>query len=194
MKKFLTLIVVLTVMCSAVNANEIDKPKSPVGTSVIKSGSVFKVFYKGAKPGDVTVTIRNAEGSAVYKETLRNVENFMRPYNFSSLKEGDYTIELNDEEGKQLQQISYHNNVASNKKLMNLLRVPGTEKYMLMVSNKGSEVLKINVYDSKNALVYSETAKINGDFAKLYNLDDVGNGFVIDVTDKNGNTQSLMAK
>jgi hypothetical protein len=194
MKKFLTLIVVLTVMCSAVKANEIDKPKSPVGTSVIKSGSVFKLFYKGAKSGDVTVTILDANGSAVYKETLRNVDNFMRPYNFSSLKEGDYTIELNHEDGKQLQKISYHNIVSNKKKLMNLIRINGTDKYVLMVSNKGNEVLKINVFDAKNGLVYSGVESINGDFAKVYDLDDVGKGFVFEVTDKDGNTQSLLQK
>jgi hypothetical protein len=195
MKKFLTMIVVLTVMYSAVVANAIDKPKSPVGTSVIKSGSVFKLFYKGTRPSDVTVTILDEKGTAVYKETLRNVENFMRPYNFSSLKEGEYTIELNHEDGKQLQKISYHNAVATaQKKLMNLLRVPGTEKYMLRVSNKGNETLKVSVFDAKHALVYSGTEKIDGDFAKIYDMNEVGQGFVIEVTDQNGITQSLSGK
>lgn len=189
------MIVVLTVISSAVVANEIDKPKSPVGTSIIKSGSVFKLFYKGTRPSDVTVTILDEKGVAVYKETLRNVESFMRPYNFSSLKEGEYTIELNHEDGKQLQKISYHNTVAApQKKLMNLLRVPGTDKYMLRVSNKGSEVLEVNVYNAEHSLVYSGTEKIEGDFAKIYDLNEVGHGFVIEVTDRNGNTQSLTGK
>lgn len=190
MRKYLTILVVLTAVCSSVSANEIDKPKTPVGMAVVKTGAIFKLYYKGLKPADVRVTIFNDKGIPVYKETLRHIESFMRPYNFSTLGEGDYTIELDGEEGKQIQKISYHK--FSSKKLMNIIRVAGSEdKYMLRVSNKGSEKLQIRIFDRSNALIYVGNENIEGDFAKIYDLGKTGSGFVFEITDKNGLTQSV---
>jgi len=187
MKKFLTILVALTVVYSSVNANEIDKPKTEVGMAVVQSGSLIKLFYKGAKASDVKVTILNEKGEAVYKETIRHIESFVRPYNFSSLNEGNYTIQLDGEEGKQLQNISYHKEVTKN--LMNLTRLAGSnDKYILSVPNKREEVLNIKIFNAENTLIYSETEKIQSDFAKVYNLGNVGADFTFEITGKDGET------
>src|SRR5688572_11120670 len=107
MNKFLTILVMLTVVCSSVVANNIDNPKATTGMAVVKSGSIFKVYYRGLKRADVKVRILNEEGKAVHKETLKNIESFVRPYNFSTLREGNYTIELETEDGKQFTSIEY---------------------------------------------------------------------------------------
>ena len=109
MKKITTLAFVFALMSvSFVNAHD-KNPKSPVGMSVIKYKNIVKVFYKGEQAGKVKVTIYNAQGRAVYNETLRNMEDFMRPYNFSFLPAGDYTIEVTDEKGKRSQEVKYAN-------------------------------------------------------------------------------------
>jgi hypothetical protein len=191
MKKFLTVVVVLTVgFNSVVNANEIDKPKSPVGVAVVNTGSVFKLFYRGTKSDNVTVTIYNAQNEKVYREKLSHIVNFVRPYNFSSLPEGSYQIVLEGADGKQVQNVVYkrHNNA----KLMDLMRVAGSPgKYVLRISNKGPESLQVKIYDKSQSLVYEGKENIEGDFAKVYDLSDIGNDFFVEVTDKSGNTQSL---
>lgn len=190
MRKYLTILVVLTVVYSAVSANEIDKPKTPVGMAVVKTGAIVKLYYRGLKPSDVRITIFNEKGEPVYKETIRHIESFVRPYNFSTLGEGDYTIELNGEEGKQLQKVSYHKE--RSKKLMNIIRVAGTEdKYMLRVSNRGTDKLQIKIYNRSNALIYDADESIDGDFAKIYDLGKTGSGFLFEITDKNGLTQTV---
>jgi hypothetical protein len=190
MKNLLTILVVLTAVCGAVNVNAIDKPKAPVGMAVVKSGSIFKVYYRGAKPGDVKVTIYNDKGVQVYKEKIHNLESFIRPYNFSTLSEGEYTVELEGEDGKQIQPLSYH--ITSTKKLMKLAHVTGTDnKYLLMVANKGNDVLQVKIYDGSNSLLYNTTETIQGDFGKVYNLSTVGKNFSFEVTDQNGNTEIL---
>jgi hypothetical protein len=190
MKNLLTILVVLTAVCGAVNVNASDKPKSPTGVAVVKSGSTFKVFYRGSKMGNVKVTIYNAQGTAVFTEKIHNLESFVRPYNFSSLTEGEYTVELEDADGKQVQSLSYH--VATTKKLMKLAHIKGTDnKYVLMVSNKGSDVLNVKVYDESNTLVHTSTENLQGDFAKVYNLNTIGKNFSFEVTDRSGNTQTL---
>lgn len=189
MNKFLTILVMLTVVCSAVSAKT-DNPKATTGMAVVKSGSVFKVYYKGSKPADVKVTILNAEGAEVYKETLKNIESFVRPYNFSTLKEGNYTIALENEDGRQLKSIDY--NAASDQRLMSLVRIRGNEnKYVLSVPNKGSDVLYVRILDAKNDVVYAETKEIEGDFARIYSLNKLGNDFAIEVTDKSGHVQTI---
>jgi hypothetical protein len=64
-------------------------------------------------------------------------------------------------------------------------------KYVLSIPNKGSEILKVNIFDANNHLVYSANEKLNGDFAKVYNLDRIGDGFTFEVIGKNGVSQTL---
>jgi hypothetical protein len=193
MKKIFSILLTLTLVVGVVRANDAD-PKSPKGMAVIKSGSVFKLFYKGEQTGDVKVKIMDSHGDAVFTETIKNIESFVRPYNFSSLSEGEYTIELDGHDGKQTQHLSYvsHDNIVVSK-LANILHVTGSaQRYMLTVSNKtGADVLKIKIYDAANSLVYSETQEITGDFAKVYNLNKVGRNFSFEVTDGSGSTQLL---
>jgi hypothetical protein len=189
MKNFLT-ILVLTAMCGAVNANEIDNPKASVGMAIMKTGSVIKLFYQGSVAADVKVSIFDAKGERVFRETFRNIENFVRPYNFSSLKEGEYTIELEGADGRQLQKVNYSKGKIE--KLMHLVRLAGAEnKYVLTVANKGSEKLQVKIYDGENSLIYNETESFQGDFAKIYNLNKVGEKFLFEVTDQNGVSKSL---
>lgn len=191
MKKILTLLVVFTVVFSEASANEIVDPKSPLGMVVVKSGSVFKVFYKGEKTVDVRVTILDKEGNTVYKETLFNVENFVRPYNFSSLADGNYTIQVEGETGKQQQMVSY-STIERSSRPMSLVRAASSPgKYILSIPNKDSEVLKVNIFDAENHLVYSASEKLNGDFAKLYNLSLIGEGFTFEITGEHGVSQNI---
>jgi hypothetical protein len=190
MKKFLTILFVLTAVCGGVQANEIDNPKAMSGMAVMKSGSVIKLFYKGTASGDVKVSIYNEKGEKVFTETIRNIENFVRPYNFSTLPEGAYTIELKGVDGRQLQKVNYSSGKIE--KLMNLVHLAGSEnKYVLTVANKGNDKLKVRIYDEKNNLLYNETEAIQGDFGKIYNLDKLSGRFLFEVTDQNGVTKSL---
>ncbi|HEY0740503.1 MAG TPA: hypothetical protein VGD40_03540 [Chryseosolibacter sp.] len=191
MKKFLSILVVLAVVSGGVMANGIDNPKANTGLALMKSEKGFKVFYKGSKAGTVRVTITNSKGEHIHQETLKNVESFMRPYNLSSITEGEYTIEINSPDGKQIEKFSYSKNKVE--KLMNLLHVKDADgKYVLTVSNKnGSDRLTVNIYDQNYNLVYTGTEEISGDFAKIYDLRSLGKNFTFEVKDGAGSTQTL---
>ena len=190
MKKNSLILVVLIAISGVVKANEIDNPKSSTGMSVMKQGSTFKVFYKGERPGTVKLKIYNAAHKAVFTETLKNVENFVRPYNFSSLPEGDYTIELINEDIQKIERINYSKGRVE--KLANLVRLAGTDgKYMLRVANKSTDEIKVDIYNDSNQLIYSQKESITGDFARIYDLHKVQGHVFFVITDKNGITKTL---
>jgi hypothetical protein len=181
MKKFLTILVVFTVVCSTVRANDID-PNSPVGMGIIKNGSIMKVFYKGLKEGDVSVTITNAEGNIVFKERLKHIQSFMRPYNFSNLGEGDYTIKIDSEDGKQQQTVSLKAQSATTR-IVSLSRVAKiSNKYILSIPYNRSEELQISIYNKQNTLVHSSKVNVDDDFAVVYDLESVGEGFYFEIS------------
>lgn len=189
MKKITTLVFVFALMTVGfVNANDIN-PKSPVGMSVMKYKNIVKVFYRGEQAGKVKVTIFNAKGRTVYNETFRNTENFMRPYNFSFLPPGDYTIEVSDAQGTRSQKVSY--GTSEKKRTAHLSRLSNDNTYILAVPNEGREALTIRIFDDNNALVYRETAVIDGDFAKVYNLNKFKGNHTFEIIDKKGRINRL---
>jgi len=188
MKKILSLVFAL-IAIGHVNANGIE-PKSPVGMSVIKSGAVVKVFYQGEQTGKVKVTIYNERGQTVYMETLQNTGNFMRPYNFSFLPEGEYTIELIDDQGKRVKTIAHSH--ASRKRIAHLTRLnDGETKYMLAVPSNGRNAFTIRIFDEQNNLRYQESQITEGDFAKIYNLNNIEGDHTFEIVDQNGKTDRL---
>jgi hypothetical protein len=190
MKKISLILVMLVMIQSVVSANAIDHPSPTSGMAIMKIGSTVKVFYKGVKAGPVKIVILDENGKIVFTETFRKVENFIRPYNFSSLKEGNYTIELSDADGKQVEQVVYTK--GGIQRLAHLARLVGaTDKYILSLVNKGEDVIVVKVYDSSNAIIYNQQETISGDFAKIYNLKKVTGPVTFAITDKNGITTTL---
>lgn len=183
MKLFTTLFV-LAIATASVTA-KIDEPKSGTGVAVMKSGSTFKLFYKAERTNNVRVTIYDANGKAVFAETIRQVSNFMRPYNFSSLSEGDYTIEVVDENGKSIENVEYYNGRI--KRFANVVKVSGsTDKFVLSIANQGNNEITVKIFNQGNNLIYKDIETISGDFAKVYKLDNVTGNITFEVSDQNG--------
>lgn len=156
---------------SQVDAHEFES-KSPLGVSVVQKGSVVKLFYRGEQTGKVKVTIFNAKGNVVFREVMQDTEHFMRPYNFSSLPYGDYTIELSDASGKRYQKVT-HKRVSD--RIAHLTRLgKGENKYMLAVPSRGKDVITVRIYDASDRMLLEEVQTIDGNFAKVYNLSAVG--------------------
>jgi hypothetical protein len=189
MKKILSLVVVVLIAVGHGYANGTE-PNSPLGMSVIKHGALVKLFYRGEQSGKVKVTIYNKRGVVVFKETLENTQDFMRPYNFSSLPSGSYTIELCDEQGKRFQKVIHSS--AQGKRVAHLTRLhKGENTYVLAVPNKGDDKLTVKIYDQRNSILYEETQVIEGNFAKVYNLNKVGGQHIFEITDKSGRMNRL---
>lgn len=185
---------VLTMLISSglmMSANGSDMPLSPASVTVVKKGSVYKVFYKNEKPSKVTVKIYNDKGKAIYMDAIGKVDGFVRPYNLSALKTGEYTIEVADESGKHLEKVFLSDNQGeADKRLAKLMRLAGEDnRYLLMVPNEGDKELTIKIYDEADVLIYRGTEKVNGNFSKIYNVGDKKVTFK--VMDENGSLVPL---
>jgi hypothetical protein len=185
MKKTLSVLVVLMVVSSVVFARRLDNPGASSSATVVKIGSTFKLYYKGAEQADVKISILNGRNNVVFSETLKKVEGFVRPYNFSKLPEGEYTIQISDKFGRQIEKITYKQEKPE--ALAHLLKVAGSEaKYLLTVSSRGESDVTVRIYDNTNSVIYNKTEIVSSDFARIYNLEGIGGEFTFEVSDAKG--------
>lgn len=191
MKK-ISLILLSVLVSSLAFATGSDKPK-PSGSTVTVINSVgsslFKLRYAAEKvQTHVKVTLIDENGKSIYAETINKTHGFIRPYNFKELPYGHYTMQVEDETGKVIENIDF-NSTGTNKvieKNVHVSKVTGeTNKYVLMISSLEKDNVTINIYDSESKLVYTEKAEVDGGFAKVYNLKQLKD-FSIEVSDFNG--------
>jgi hypothetical protein len=189
MKKIYSLVAGV-LLCTLVSAHGTKSPK-PTSTSSVAvthaaGSSLVKLYYKAEKSGTVQVSILNERNEIVFNETLKKIEYFVRPYNFTQLPEGEYTLIVNDESGKSVEKVSYKNEKVE--KLIHVVKLIEEDKYMLTVSSAKPQDVFIYIFDENGILVHNEIQSISKDFAQVYNLKDV-KSFTIEVWDKDGALQ-----
>jgi len=190
MKKTFSVLVVLMVVSSVVFARRLDNPGDSPNASIVKIGSTFKLYYKGSQEADVKVSIRDAGDRILFTETIKKSEGFVRPYNFSKLPEGEYTIQITDSNGRQIEKISYKHEKSET--FAHLLKVAGSDtKYLLTVSNRSKGDVTVRIYDGSNNMIYNKREDTSKDFAKIYNLAGIPGQFTFEVTDATGSSTSL---
>ena len=186
MKNILSIVMVLLLVSGSSFARRLNEPSPSSGAGVMKNGTTFKVFYKGASRADVKVSIYNSNDQLVFKETLKKVDGFARPYNFASLPEGAYTIEVFDGHSTVTETVS-HGDPAPRRQA-HVTNVSGAAgKYLLMVPNKTPDVITVSIYDTNHNLLYSGREVIESDFAKVYNLRSERGKPLFQITDSKGN-------
>jgi hypothetical protein len=188
MKNIFSIVLLLVAVSTSVMATD-EKPTSSTGAAIVKDGAVFKLFYKGTRTSNVKVSIFNESNQIVFTEVIKNVEGFIRPYNFSSLKEGNYTVILEGEDGKIIEKINYRSGEESH--FANVLPVKGEDgKFLVMVSNKQNSTIGVNIYKN-NELVFRDSENTSGDFGKVYNLKDLKGNIVLEVVGNGGVIKSF---
>ncbi|HEY3403865.1 MAG TPA: hypothetical protein VGK59_10790 [Ohtaekwangia sp.] len=190
MKKTLLILSLVLLVSSVGFARRLDNPESKSGVGIMKHGSTFTLYYKASQPSRVKVAIYDATGRLVFSEVIRKLDGFSRPYNFSQLAEGEYTIEVVDNEKRQIEKVNYAQGKVEN--LINISRVSGTDnKYLLTVPGKANDVVSVKIYGNNNQVLYSQQEAVRGDFAKVYNLSNVKSSVLFTVTDSKGNVKQV---
>jgi hypothetical protein len=163
----------------------------PVGPKVViinqKEAGVFKVIYEGAQVGKVNLRIADQSGTVLFRETISNVDGFIRPVNLKSLEAGEYTIEVSDAFGKFSQKVS--NEAGKQESVYHLAKIAGDNKYLLSVA-KGDK-LTVTIFDGQNNLVHNESLTVNGNLGLVYNLKGVSGVPTFEVRDNAGNVKVI---
>ncbi len=165
-------------------------PGSPKVLVVNQKSGIFKVIYKGSTSAKVTMRILSATGVEVFSESLGVVENgFVRQVNFKGMTPGEYTIEIADNGGKQIQKVAYTNETSVSS--VHVARLAESNKYLLAVANKGSEEINVKIFDGSDNLIHDENMTVTGSFGLVYNLKQVAGAPTFEVTDKTGNVRTI---
>ena len=184
MKK-INLLLAGVLMCTLVFARGIDEPikGSSVAVTNIIGSTLYKVYYKSNRLGKVKISIMDEKGNTLFNETMNKVGGFLRPYNFEGLPEGQYTVNVEDENGKTVEKVNYK--LGRVEKLIHVQKLAGENKYMLSIASPKPEDVFIYIFDEKDNLIHNEIQSIKGEFAQIYNLKDISS-FTIEVYDKFG--------
>jgi flagellar hook assembly protein FlgD len=166
----------------------------PIGSQLVvvnqKASGLVKVIYQSQGEKKVTLKVYNESGEVVFKEQISSLNGFIRPLNFSGMENGNYTIETTDDNGKQIQSIGYKTDV--NMKTVHVSRVKEEGKYLLAVTNGGTEEINVRIFDGDNNLVHNKNLTINGSFGLVYNLQQIVGHPTFEITDTTGKTTTIV--
>jgi hypothetical protein len=183
MKKF-TLLLAGVLFGSFAIAGGPDEPKAKSGIAVMKANvNLYKLIYKGDLAADVKVEILNDRNEVIFKETIRKTEGFIRPYNFSDLETGEYTIKVDNGSNWLTEKVAF--GTARPDNLTHLVALEDN-KYLLTVPGQGSDDLTVRIFDQQGKPVYDATSAVQGNFAKVYNLGKMQGPFSFEVSGKGG--------
>lgn len=147
---------------------------------------VYTLIYKGKECRKVTIKILDENQNIVFTEQIRKYGSFVRPYNFSGLQEGIYTMMVNDDSGVVTKQI-YHRIspvavLKSDLKYINFTKLSGADnKYKLTIVDFENDDVVVSIFDQQNHLLYEGTELLEDNFAKIYDLGDVDGVLTIEV-------------
>jgi len=162
--------------------------ESSINVVAGENTNVFKVVYKAATANHVLVSIRNSKNEIVFSETFNKMSRFTRPYNFSGLPEGEYTIEVKDAYGIKVEKVNYSLGVVNS--LVKVTKLGDQPKFMLSVANKGMNIIHVSIYNEAGDQLIFNAHVVDGDFAIVYNLVTAGS-YTFVVTDKTGKSNTV---
>lgn len=178
------LVVAIALVSSVAFADEPGNAKLVVLSQ--KEAGVFKVIYENAKSSRVKMTIFNSKGQEVYTETIKTTDGFIVPVNFQGMGYGEYSIEVQDETGKQSQRVVYNGGRAQR---IHVAKLSDSSKYLLSVSNTGN--VNVRIIDGSNNIVHEQTLNVNGNYGLVYNLKTIEGTPTFEITDASGVVKTI---
>jgi len=148
---------------------------------------IFNLVYKtkSTVPGTVQVSILDSNGKTVFTESIIKTLSFARPYNFNDQSTGDFTLVVEDKEGKIEKKITY-----SIKKVESMIEVSkianASDKYMLRIVNHDDDQIHVKILDSDKNVLHEESITVNGKYAVVYNLRKFKTSPTFEVSGSNG--------
>ncbi|MDN4164473.1 hypothetical protein QWY31_03115 [Cytophagales bacterium LB-30] len=149
-----------------------------------ENNGIYKVAYRSNEVSRVSVAIYNSNNERVFNETLM-MNAFVRPYNLSSMGEGEYTIEISDKNGKTVEKVNYKRaRIQSMVQVSKVAKFQG--KYLLRITNTANEFVTVRIFNQNEEMIHENSFRVTGDFATVYNLEQVEGNLTFEVEGQNG--------
>jgi len=179
-KLTMTVAVLLTVMSIAFAST--GDTKSNRATVVKMKDNTYKVFYTSKEPSVVKIRLRDEKGHFIQTDRIKSEDGFMKPYDLTALKDGNYYFELIDQYGRLSKEVKIEetkNSVLAVKALEN-------KKYQLLVEQCEMEPVKVTILNTKEEVLFNETYQGVKGFSQVFDLSKFStDSFVFEISDNN---------
>jgi hypothetical protein len=181
--RFITSVVALVFASASLFAAD---PAATVLLLNQKGSTVYKLVYKAPGTGKAMLKISNQEG-VVFSETVTYTNGFAYPIDFKGLT-GEYTVEVVGKNTKFKQTVTLVNT-----KPTAYVRVTeqANKKELLTITSAVPADFTIRVFDKFNHEVLSKVETVKDGYAVLLNMNGLGSGYSIEVTEAAGNVQVI---
>lgn len=169
MKKTFSIFVMLTIVSSVALAGGIDNPKASSKMAIMqKDADHIHLFYKSNKAETIEVSIYDAENKLLFTEIIRKSDGFIRPYDLSAMKKGEYTVVVSDGVEKFVEKIT-----TSDRKealLSNVITMKKEGSFLLTVADEKAQRFTVTITDQNDKVLHEETENLNKQYSKIYNF------------------------
>jgi len=168
---------------------------SAAAISVIpaKNVGVFKVVYTASEAGKVKLTVFNASGELMHTENFKHNGGFILPVNLSQLKDGEYSIVIEDQFGKQIEKVNLNRMELNHAKSAQVVKAADANaKYLLMIPKQETTCYTLKIFNDKHELLHNSKLDLDGDYAGMYDLSKShSSSYTFVLSDKNGLITSI---
>jgi hypothetical protein len=193
MKKTFSIFVMLTMVSSVALAGGIDNPKASSKMAIMqKDEDHIQLFYKSNKEATIEVSIYDADNKLTFTELIRKSDGFIRPYDLSAMKEGDYTVVVNDGSEKFVEKISVKN--SKEVVLSNVISMKKEGSFLLTVADKKAQHFTVTISDENDNVLYKQTESLDKQYSKIYNFPTKTNALKFLVTTDLGISRQITVK
>ncbi|MCB4807402.1 hypothetical protein LG651_03995 [Tamlana sp. 62-3] len=144
-----------------------------------KNAKKTVISLQSVKQGN-KLTITDANGVILYKEVIAETGNYQKAFDFTSLPDGNYTVELEKDleiDTMPFSVISSEVNFKNEDKTITYKPYARLENGVVYVSklSLNEAPLEVNIYDVNSDLVYSDNIDHKRNIQKAYKLEGLGN-------------------
>lgn len=177
--KLSALIILLALALSSFAAKVDSSPESKELLKLsFKSSGVVTLTYSALAKSYPRVYILDAKKNVVFAETITNNYGVLRTYNISSLPEGEYFFEVNDNGIKSIQSIIYKKEIVNTSNSLAIDVIPTQEgKFNLICKGVDNKPVYVSIYSKTAGVIYEDVIDYKKDFSRVYDLSKI--------TDKN---------
>jgi hypothetical protein len=191
-----SIVFAVVMVLASVLAYAIDPSNSQLVVINTNATGVFKVIYRQAGQNNIAFRVYNQQGEVVFADYVRSSNGFIRPLNFLGMESGTYKVELKSGSQVTEQVITYSTTSVSIDenlekgavKSVHLSKLVGENKYLLAISNQGTNRVTVRIYNGDKQLLYNRSMNISGDLGVVYSLKQLVGTPTFEVSDKSGLT------